>query len=94
MCCQINIFSNYNLFNPMKVLKLSLPFLGLLMLALLVPSCRDDKNTVAPKLVKDYSSDVQLQWNQLFVDLDRYTPGYRPPAAARGREAERTSRSR
>lgn len=35
------------------------------------------------QLARDYSSEVPLQWFQLFEDIDRYAPGYRPPAAAR-----------
>jgi hypothetical protein len=29
------------------------------------------------------ATDVTLAWNQLLLDLERYTPGYRPPVSAR-----------
>lgn len=31
----------------------------------------------------DYSPEVTLRWFYLFEEIDRYAPGYRPPAAAR-----------
>lgn len=33
--------------------------------------------------VASYSSEVPLAWNQLYLDLERFTPGYRPPISAR-----------
>jgi len=33
--------------------------------------------------VKSYDADVSLQWYKLFLEIDRFSPGYRPPAAAR-----------
>lgn len=47
-------------------------------------SCKDDDITpVDSKLAKEYSAQVPLEWNQLFLEIDRVAPGYRPPAAAR-----------
>lgn len=64
------------------------PFLLLVLSILVFVSCnKDDNNDSKPassvKLVKDYESTVALDWNELFLDIDRYAPGYRPPAAAR-----------
>ena len=60
--------------------------LFLLMTSLMmVTSCtpEDDPIQTEKSLVKDYDASVPLQWHQLFLEIDRYSPGYRPPAAAR-----------
>jgi hypothetical protein len=33
--------------------------------------------------VSEFSGEVPLAWNKLFLDLERFTPGYRPPISAR-----------
>ncbi|MDZ4749838.1 MAG: phosphatase PAP2 family protein [Saprospiraceae bacterium] len=50
-----------------------------------VTSCTEENDPIqtGKSLVKDYDASVPLQWNQLFLEIDRYSPGYRPPAAAR-----------
>lgn len=30
-----------------------------------------------------YKNNIPLQWNRLFLEAERYTPGYRPPVSAR-----------
>ncbi len=52
---------------------------------MVVMSCtpEDDPIQTEKSLVKDYDASVPLQWHQLFLEIDRYSPGYRPPAAAR-----------
>ena len=51
----------------------------------LVTSCNDETEEIKTEklLVKDFDASLPLEWNQLFLDIDRYSPGYRPPAAAR-----------
>jgi len=52
----------------------------------LVSSCsRDEDDDVlsADKITSAFSAKVPLEWNKLLLDIDRYSPGYRPPAAAR-----------
>ena len=64
---------------------ISLSLAALLAAILLVPSCKDGGNYV-PQISKpasEYAAEVPLKWNQLFQDVDRFSPGYRPPAAAR-----------
>lgn len=59
---------------------------GLLSLSfLLITSCAKDPDPIQTdkSLVKDYDASVPLEWYQLFTEIDRYSPGYRPPAAAR-----------
>ena len=34
-------------------------------------------------LSSEYTAEAALEWNKLFLTIDRYAPGYRPPAAAR-----------
>lgn len=49
-------------------------------------SCNNDDDaitTINATPVKEYDSDVVLEWNRLFLEIDRIAPGYRPPAAAR-----------
>jgi len=52
---------------------------------LFVTSCTEESDPIQTEksLVKDYDASVPLQWYQLFLEIDRYSPGYRPPAAAR-----------
>lgn len=51
---------------------------GLLMLS----SCQRDKEDLLP-MAEEYSAEVPLKWFKLFEEIDRFAPGYRPPAAAR-----------
>jgi membrane-associated phospholipid phosphatase len=48
-------------------------------------SCKEETDPIQPEktLVQDFDASVPLQWNQLYLEIDRYSPGYRPPAAAR-----------
>ena len=50
-----------------------------------VTGCRKDEaeEVVSSKLAAAYDADIPVRWNRLFLDVDRYAPGYRPPAAAR-----------
>ena len=62
---------------------LRLPVL-MLMLVLGFFACKKDEPVPQQfSLARDYSADVPLAWYKLFQDIDRYSPGYRPPAAAR-----------
>ncbi len=64
-----------------KTLRLSL-FLGALILA--VSSCQKDSSEPSPSnLVADHNAEAALQWNLLFLDLERYAAGYRPGPAPR-----------
>jgi hypothetical protein len=59
---------------------------ALLFIALLVSisACRDGREELPVSVPAEaYSAEAPLRWYQLFQELDRYTPGYRPPAAAR-----------
>ncbi len=60
-----------------------LSLVGIVLFTML--ACEQDElqTETHPELVSDYSADVPLRWYQLFEEIDRYAPGYRPPAAAR-----------
>ncbi len=61
-------------------------FLVLFALAaiVLMPSCeRDPVADEQTGLTASYDAKVPLAWNNLFLEIDRFSPGYRPPAAAR-----------
>ncbi|MGB4848554.1 MAG: hypothetical protein WBP41_11585, partial [Saprospiraceae bacterium] len=46
-------------------------------------SCKEDNTVAATKLVKEYSSEASLKWNQLFLRVERYAQGFRPGPAPR-----------
>ena len=51
----------------------------------MIYSCTDDTGDVTTDitLTKDFTAEVPLAWYGLFLEIDRYSPGYRPPAASR-----------
>lgn len=54
--------------------------------SLLFTACRPDENNLtnaSPKLVKDYDNKVAWQWNELWLEIERYAEVYRPCPAAR-----------
>ena len=57
-------------------------FLPIVILAFFMSSCgKDIDPSPSPELKKPYelSDDVAKQWNALFIDISRFTTGYRPP---------------
>ncbi len=68
-----------------KIIKL---FVVVFAISIIASSCVNnaiddttDPGKVAP--VKSFDADVSLQWYKLFLEVDRFAPGYRPPAASR-----------
>ena len=51
----------------------------------LAVSCGKDNETTTPTVlsVKDYDYKVAYDWNNLFLDVERYAAGYRPGPAPR-----------
>ncbi|MDQ3142195.1 MAG: vanadium-dependent haloperoxidase [Bacteroidota bacterium] len=43
----------------------------------------NDKTGDTKDLVADYSAEAQLEWNKIFLDIERYAAGYRPGPAPR-----------
>jgi hypothetical protein len=51
---------------------------------LFITGCKkDDPTVVQAGQVSNYDANVALAWNQIFLEVERYTPGYRPPIAGR-----------
>lgn len=49
-----------------------------------VTSCQPGRDAVAPAVTAPVAdATVAFQWMNLFLDVERYAPGYRPPVAAR-----------
>lgn len=46
-------------------------------------SCTNKSTDDFKQSVDTFSPDISLQWYKLFLEVDRFSPGYRPPAAAR-----------
>ncbi len=70
----------------MRFLKLySLYFLAFLVAGLVVPACKNDPAGVTPigKQVAEYDARVVTDWNELFLEVERYAAGYRPGPAPR-----------
>lgn len=65
--------------------KFTFPLAVLLMAGLLVPACKnkDNEPNVEFDLVRNYSNDVVYDWNELFLEIERYAAGYRPGPAPR-----------
>ncbi len=54
---------------------------GILLLSVLTTSCKKDEKD--HKQVAEYSAEAALEWNKLFLDVERYAAGYRPGPAPR-----------
>lgn len=52
-------------------------------LAISVTMCTDDDLDGFYQSTTSYDNDVALTWNTVLLDLERFTPGYRPPVSAR-----------
>ena len=49
-----------------------------------IPGCKKEQtNFVSSKITKEYNSEVIQQWNNIFIDLERYAIGFRPCPAPR-----------
>lgn len=60
---------------------LGLLFLGL---GIFVTACKDNSvSTDDPNLLKNYNSEVVWDWNETFLQVERYAAGYRPGPAPR-----------
>lgn len=58
--------------------------LALIAWGLTFSACQNDDTDVPEQpITADYTSDVVIQWNDLILEVERFTPGYLPPVAAR-----------
>lgn len=73
----------------MKTLQLSKWLISALFIAFIFQACdKDDKNTNSndpdqTQTVSDYDAKVSLEWNKMFLEIERYAAGYRPGPAPR-----------
>ena len=58
---------------------------GLLLLILFLSACKKDEIETIPTpiVIDSYSNRVAVAWNTLYLGVERFTPGYRPPVSAR-----------
>jgi hypothetical protein len=55
-----------------------------IMLTVLMVGCKEeDPVGISQQLVKDYDAEAALEWNKLFLSVERYAEGYRPGPAPR-----------
>ncbi len=56
-----------------------------LFFSLIVTSCNPDEpiSSIDNSSAASFDSEVPLAWNALYLDIERFTPGYRPPVSAR-----------
>ncbi len=60
------------------------PFLLLLFVSLFFVSCKEEDDIISGNaLVANYGAEAALEWNKLFLDIERYASGYRPGPAPR-----------
>ncbi len=55
----------------------------IILLLFTVAACNRNQDVTPQKKLNEYDADIVLKWGLLFLDLDQYAPGYRPPVAAR-----------
>ncbi|WP_428666514.1 vanadium-dependent haloperoxidase [Runella sp.] len=55
----------------------------LLFLLFTLVACNRNQEITPQKSLNEYDAGILLNWGVLFLDLDQYAPGYRPPVAAR-----------
>ena len=56
----------------------------LVVFSLFIVSCTEEDNQVSDqKLVAGYGAEAALEWNKLFLEIERYAVGYRPGPAPR-----------
>lgn len=53
------------------------------LMAFSLTMCTDDEVEAVFQSTTSFDSEVALSWNTVLLDLERYTPGYRPPVSAR-----------
>lgn len=64
---------------------LQIPIVLLVIAVFIGTGCQPEETGIPLKelKLKDYSAEAPLEWNELFLELERYAPGYRPGPAPR-----------
>lgn len=56
----------------------------LLLVSIVIPACKsNESDTPEAALVSSFNNDVIYEWNELFLEIERYAAGYRPGPAPR-----------
>lgn len=63
--------------------KLIFPALLGLVLTMFFAACKKDEVVIDTLPATDFTHDIALDWNTLLLDVERFTPGYKPPVSAR-----------
>src|SRR5687767_2601321 len=58
-------------------------FVALLVLTFITSCQREENITPVSSLTSSYDNEIVLKWNELILDVERFTPGYLPPVSAR-----------
>ncbi|HNM28060.1 MAG TPA: hypothetical protein PKL15_21605, partial [Saprospiraceae bacterium] len=66
-----------------KFINLFFPASAVLTVALLIGACSKEKSTGVINDVAKYDYTVEYQWNDLFLQIERFAAGYRPGPAPR-----------
>lgn len=51
--------------------------------SVLLISCQKDAVILEPEPSAPLSNEIALEWNKLLLEVERFTPGYKPPVSAR-----------
>ncbi|HPN70608.1 MAG TPA: hypothetical protein PLZ32_13870, partial [Saprospiraceae bacterium] len=62
---------------PNKALKKYLMYLSLIFAGIYISGCAKD-SAHNPKEVGDFNHEVIKEWNETFLQVERYSAGYRP----------------
>lgn len=75
------------LFDLFKLRNARMTAIMALALTLVLSGCGDDEDPIISdtelKKPQEYNYELALEWNTLLLNLERFTPGYRPPVSGR-----------
>ncbi|MCB1175925.1 MAG: hypothetical protein KDK39_20285, partial [Leptospiraceae bacterium] len=55
----------------------------LLSLTLILHACRKEEQVAESRPASGFSYRIPMLWNQLYLRIERFCPGYKPPVSAR-----------
>ena len=59
-------------------------FLACFLIAVTITSCKEEDSILPEKnLTASFDNEVVVKWNELLLEVERFTPGYLPPVSAR-----------
>lgn len=67
-----------------KLLNMGKWCMAIIVLFSFITACQEEDTVTTPdKTTASYDNEVVIKWNELLLDVERYTPGYLPPVSAR-----------